>query len=84
MLETTLSYICRGRQRAVQSVQEQYEQWQRDHADAMAAADLEDWLDVVLRCHENAMQVHHKVARLLRSNAQEVLPAVPLALHLLS
>jgi hypothetical protein len=61
-------YICRSRSRAVESLGGEFEAWEREHSEARAARDVEDWIGECLRSGEAALLlVSHTRAR-LRSN----------------
>lgn len=74
MISEAYLYICRSRERAVQSTESEFENWKVSHAHAMAARDVEDWIRECLRAAENTLEGHRSILDKLRSNSLKADP----------
>src|SRR6266545_6436 len=68
MSNQTVIHFCRIRRRAAESLGGEFEAWQKDHADAMAARDLEDWIKEAIKLGEMTLELHSLAWNLLRAN----------------
>src|SRR5204863_3806463 len=68
MPNDSVFHICRSRSRAAELLGHEYEAWQKDHVEALAAREVEDWLAECVKLGEATLDLFRHTRGLLRSN----------------
>jgi hypothetical protein len=68
MTNTTVIHICRSRSQAAKSLAGEFEAWKREHAEAMAARDVEDWVAECLTMGHLTLELFSSARKLARAN----------------
>jgi hypothetical protein len=69
MASGAVVYICRSRSRAAEFLGGEFDAWQKAHADALAARDVEDWIAECIQLGETTLELSSRTRQLLRANS---------------
>lgn len=68
MANQSVIHICRSRSRTAEALRQEFEAWQSEHPEALAASEVEDWLAECVKLGGAALELFLHTRGRLRSN----------------